>query len=319
MTVPQAFPIIDFHNHHVPERFTPTTALSGSAANRERWLGINRKLADEALLLQDIDSGDIDGRVVNIPASLLADGAGELPADTYRAINDSVAELVARHPGKLHGLASIDAYAGDEGAREVERAVGELKLRGLFVDSGRGEWLIDADVARPTLEAAAQFGVPVFVHPVNPSYLTAQLAPYGRVGTLFARGTINAAALIALVEGDVLRSLPGLQVVVTTLAIGGLALDAAFGGLGREDAVEARSLLRERVHIDTMGFSPALIRAAVDLLGADRVVVGSDWPIVNDKPIRGVVTEALAAAGLSGDEQALVAAGNARRLLHLDD
>jgi len=48
--------------------------------------------------------------------------------------------------------------------------------------------------------------------------MTRRMVSYGRIGTLFARGTINAQALIALVEGGVFEALPGLRVAVTALA-----------------------------------------------------------------------------------------------------
>jgi aminocarboxymuconate-semialdehyde decarboxylase len=66
-----------------------------------------------------------------------------------------------------------------------------------------------------------------------------------------------------------------------------------------------------------MGFNGGLIRSTVDLLGADHVLVGSDWPIVNEGPIRPHVGRAFAAAKLTEDEQQLIASGNTLRLLGL--
>jgi predicted TIM-barrel fold metal-dependent hydrolase len=73
--------------------------------------------------------------------------------------------------------------------------------------------------------------------------------------------------------------------------------------------------MRKQVYIDTMGFHPALIRASVDILGADHVIAGSDWPIVNEGPIRDVLTTSMQQANLSDDEQQAIAAGNCQRLL----
>jgi aminocarboxymuconate-semialdehyde decarboxylase len=211
----------------------------------------------------------------------------------------------------------VDAYAGDSAAREVTRAVRELDLRGVFVESAKGDLLIDAPQARPTLRVAAELGVPVFVHPVNPQPLTRQLSSYGRIGILFARGTSNAAALIALIEGGVLDDIPDLKIVVTTLAIGGVLLSAAFGEQ-RKVRSDIRTLLRRQLHIDTMGFDPTLIRASVDLLGPSNVLVGSDWPIVSDGPIRPRVEQALTQAGVTNDaDRRAIAAGNSLRLLGL--
>jgi len=71
------------------------------------------------------------------------------------------------------------------------------------------------------------------------------------------------------------------------------------------------------VFIDTTLFHPAVIRATADLLGADDVVAGSDWPIAGDKPVRGMLTQAMQQARLSDAEQKTIAAGNCRRLLGL--
>jgi len=310
-------PVIDFHCHHIPKSFVPTTTATFPPEQRARWEQTNRQLSDEAFMLREIENGDLAARVVNTPAALVADADGHLPFDTIRAMNDELAELASRRKGRIVALATIDAYDGERAAREVERACGELGLRGIFVDAGRGDQLIDAKQARPALESAARLGVPVFVHPVNPQPMTRQMVPYGRIGTLFARGTINAQALIALVEGGVFEDLPGLRVVVTALAWGGLAVAGEFDDHSKPDS-GAIAIMRKHVTIDTMGFSAPLIRAAADLLGVENVVCGSDWPILNEGPISPALFTALEKARFTPAEQAMIASGNAKRLLGID-
>jgi aminocarboxymuconate-semialdehyde decarboxylase len=306
--------VIDFHCHHVPARFAVTAGQFAPASQRARWEVITAKLADESLLLRDINDGHLAARVINIPAGLIADAEGCVPHGTIMAINDHVADLVARHPGRLYGLASVDPYDGERGAREAERAIRDLCLLGLFVDCARGDMLIDAAQARPTLQVAAHFGVPVFAHPVAPQPLTRQMAPYGVIGTLFARGTVNSAALIALVEGGAFAELPNLRVVVTGHAIGGLAMAS---GLSRQSRLPtgATDVMRKHVYVYTQMIHPALIRAAADFLGAEHVMAGSDWPIVDDGPMREPLGDAMAQAGLSAQEQNAIAGGNCLRLL----
>ncbi len=172
----------------------------------------------------------------------------------------------------------------------------------------------DAPQARPTLEVAAKLGAPMFVHPVAPQPLTRQMAPYGLIGTLFARGTVNSASLIALIEGGVFAQLPGLRVVVTAHAIGGLAM---LAGLSKQSALPAGTIevLRQHVFIDTTLFHPALIRASVDLVGVSNVLAGSDWLIAGDNPIGGLLTNAMQQAGLSEEQQKAIAAENCQRLM----
>jgi predicted TIM-barrel fold metal-dependent hydrolase len=306
--------IIDFHNHHIPARFELTATRTQPATQRARWEMLARKLPDENLLLSAVRDGHLAARVVNIPGNLIADADGHVPHETIMAMNDHLAELAARDPGRIYGLASVDGYDGDRSAREAERAITELGLRGLFVDCVRGDLLLDAPQARPTLEVAAKFEVPVFAHPIAPEPLTRQMTPYGLIGTLFARGAVNGASLIALVEGGVFSELPGLRVVVTAHAVGGLTMAA---GLSPQSKLHSGTIevMRKHVFIDTTLIHPAVIRACVDVLGADNVLAGSDFPIAGEAPIHGSLTQAMQRAGLSDAQQDAIAAGNCLRLL----
>src|SRR5690348_15752183 len=122
MTQPP-YDIIDFHCHHVPPRFALTTLARRTGAQRAVWERINARLAGRAALFEAIESGDLAGRVVNIPAALIAAPDGSVPGGTYRAINDTLAEIVHGSTGRLYGLASVDAFAGEPAAREVTRAI----------------------------------------------------------------------------------------------------------------------------------------------------------------------------------------------------
>ncbi len=308
--------VIDFHSHHIPARFELTATRTQPATQRARWEMLARRLPDEDLLLRDIRDGHLAARVVNIPGNLIADADGQVPHETIMAVNDEIAELVARHPGRIYGLASVDAYDGDRSAREAERAISELGLRGLFVDCARGDLLIDAPQARPTLEVAAKLGAPVFAHPIAPQPLTKQMTPYGLIGTLFARGAVNGASFIALVEGGVFSQLPGLRVVVTAHAVGGLAMAAGLSTQNRlpSGAVE---VMRKHVFIDTTLIHPAVIRACVDLLGSGNVLAGSDFPIAGEAPITTPLREAMQKATLSDAEQNAIASANCLGLLNV--
>lgn len=305
--------IVDFHSHHVGPSWTLTTARTGSEANRRRWEKINRDLQDRGALFADVDDGDIAARVINSPTAFIEAADGSIPEEAPKRLNEQLAELVATRPDAAYGLATVDTFGGERAARDLESAVRDLGLRGVFLESGRGDRLIDAPEARPVLEAASELGVPVFLHPVNPPHLSEQLEPYGRYGTLLARGTVNSAALASLIAGGVFDALPGLRVVVTNLAIAGILLGAAFD-VAPEGRSDAATVLRRQVWADTMGFDPVVIRALVGTLGVDHGLAGSDWPIVSTGPITARLTTALTAAGLSDAEQRLIAGDNARRL-----
>jgi predicted TIM-barrel fold metal-dependent hydrolase len=271
--------VVDFHNHFID----PSIALSA------RWKGVNERLTDARALVDSMESAGIDARVISAPPEFLLD-------EPQPALNDAIAALVNRHPGRLYGLATVNAYSGEAGARELTRAVKQLGLRGVFVESARDGLLPNAKEVRPTLAAAAELGVPVFLHPVPDAQLKSRFANCGRMSERLVRSTINSAAILAMIDSGTFEELPSLRVVVTALALGGLLF-----------APDTKA-----IYIDTTGFQPATIRCAVDLLGPDHVLMGTDWPVVVEK----FVPERMAAI-LGAEEQRQVLGENALKLLRV--
>ncbi len=306
--------IVDFHNHYMGPSWTLTNLATLPPAARPAWEITNRNLQSQDALLSSVDEAGIAARVINTPTAFIEDADGKAPAGAYQRINDQMADLVGKHSGKLYGLATVDAFSGDDGARELTRAVKELKLRGVFVESAKRDLLLGAKETRPTLAAAAALGVPVFVHPLTDAELHKRFSKIGRVGVRLARGTINSAALIELLEGGTFDEIPKLQIVMTTLAMGGILLAGGFGN-GSGIRSDAPALTRRHVYIDTMGIHPAVVRCAVDLLGADHVLMGTDWPIVVEKSVPERLQKAFAHSGLTAAEQQMIASGNALKLL----
>jgi aminocarboxymuconate-semialdehyde decarboxylase len=308
--------VIDFHNHYVGPSFTLTTMNGTPPGQRANQARVDAQLTDPNALLGSLEVTGVAARVINTPTAFLQDADGEVPKGTIPRINDELANLVAKNPGKLYGLATVDVYSGEEGARELTRAVRELGVRGVFVESAKKDLLPDAPQARPTLATAAALGIPVFVHPVTDPTMHKRFGRTGRQGVRLARATINSAALIAMLEGGVFDELPKLRVVVTTLAIGGVLMVGGFGeGMNiRRDAPE---LARRHIYVDTMGIHPALVGSMVELIGADHVVAGTDWPIAVEKDVASRLRKALTIAGLTSEQQQMVAGGTTLKLLGL--
>jgi aminocarboxymuconate-semialdehyde decarboxylase len=310
--------IVDFHNHFVDPSWPLTTVAAAAPSDRPRWQTINGKLQSEATLLRSMEGTGVSARVINTPTAFLEDAEGNVPREAYRRINDQVAALCAKHAGTLHGLASVDGFSGEDAARELTRAVKELHLRGVFVESAsprRGLLFGDAPT-RPMLKVAADLGVPVFLHPQTDPQLHERLSRTGRLGLRLARATINSAGLINMLESGAFDEVPTLRLVVTTWAFGGLLLAGAGGNDdGARIRIDTPELMRRHVYVDKMGLHPVTVRAAVDLLGADHVLMGTDWPVADEKSIPERLGAAMAHAGLDAAQQRMVAGGNALRLL----
>jgi predicted TIM-barrel fold metal-dependent hydrolase len=247
--------LVDFHNHFVG-------ALPSDAS--AKW----PLLADAQGLERSLDDGK--ARVLSTPLEFV-------PGVPAQRVNDSIASVVGKDPDRLVGLASVDAYDGTAAAEELTRAVKARGLRGVFIESAKGELLPDCEEAQPVFAAAASLGVPVFLHPVPDLPLRSRFRD-----ERFARSTINSAAILAMIAAGMFEEHAGLKVVVTALALGGLLL---------ADRVP------DGVYIDTTGTKPATLRGAIELLGANRIVAGSDWPVVQEKDLAERLSSMLAGFG----------------------
>lgn len=235
-----------------------------------------------------------------------------MPLAAVRQANDWLAALSHEYP-TLAGFAVVDAFAGDVAAREAERAIVELGLSGLVIDSSRnGTFIADASV-RPTLEVAAQYRVPVFVHPVAHPEAEVLIRGAGNLGNSLGRGLMNGVAFLSVIQSSLLVDLPDVHMVFATLGLGAIVQAARGGVYGRAERTAGR---RPNIYFDTMGHDPDIIRILTGFFGAERVLAGTDWPILTALN-RDEFRQSLAQAGLNDQEARLVAGGNARRLLGL--
>ena len=253
----------------------------------------------------------------------LMDAAGySLPprqgAAWSRAQNEGLAASLAEVGGRHAGLATVPLQSPELAAEELRVAVTSLGLRGAMIDpNALGRPLADRSLD-PFWKAAAELAAPVMLHP----FLLEAVERFGRhylhnlVGYPFET-TLAAGSLIL---GGTLDRFPDLVVV---LVHGGGFLPYHVGRFDRGHAVrpEVRadgaalpsSYLR-RFHYDTLVQFPPALAYLVALVGADRVLLGSDHPfwLGDPEPAR-VVRE----AGLSAAAQAAILGDNAVRIFHL--
>lgn len=305
--------LIDFHSHYYDEGWLPLPVPQGTSGVARAW----PMLTNIEAQLTAMDIAGIDAKVISAPSSTIVSPVEQLPLILMERINDQIATLVERYPERLSGLATIDAFQGKAAAREVVRAIKTLHLRGICVDCSQGGHYLDANEARPVLETAAELGITVFVHPVSPAGLTERLSHLGHTGIMLARGTENAASILSLLRSGILDKYPTLRIVLPMIGIAALF----FSGIAEQEYRHTDNWkgsnpaeLRKNLYIDTMGFDIPTLRFAIDLLGPEHVLIGSDWPIM---PIttRRRVDELLAILKLTDEQKAAILSGNTERLL----
>src|SRR5437870_7653435 len=199
-----------------------------------------------------------------------------------RMVNDTYAELAAKHPGRFFGFASIPMDDPDAALRELEHAVDELRMQGVVLLSNiRGRALADP-FYRPFFEEADRRRLCVFVHPMIP--VAAEAFTEYVLGPLVGFPFDTTLAVAKLCFAGVFKQLPNIRWLV---AHAGGAVPYLMERLdsGWRDFAECRVNIDEppsrylkRLYYDTVTFSPHNLRLLHDVVGTDHMVMGSDYP-----------------------------------------
>lgn len=300
--------IVDIHTHLWPAEWGADGSKRISAGLADTVL---KKIVDPASMIDEFSSAGVSLAVLSTTTESLFGMEKATDPAVIAGVNDWLAGLVKTYPNRLAALATIDPFSGEVGAQEAERALGELGLAGLVVDSYRDGKFIGDPVARPALAVAARFGKPVFIHPVNAPQADVLIAGAGKLGNSLGRGLMNGVAFLSVLENGLLDEFPDLDFVFATLSLGAVVQAARGGAYSRQNRAAGH---KPNIYFDTMGDDPSIIAILVEFFGAERVLAGTDWPILPALS-RERLGQSLTAAGLDAQSQSLVAGGNARRLL----
>lgn len=187
-----------------------------------------------------------------------AETATGLPAVT----NEYIAEIVATHPDRFRGFASVDPHKGAEAVDELERAVRDLGLIGLKTQAGAQNFRPDDHAFYPLWEKASELEIPV----------------------LFHVGTTGLGAGTAGGMGVKLDNMRPIYVDTVAADFPDLNIIAAHPAWPWQDEMIAVAVHKANIWIDLSGWSPryfseSLVREMKTRL-QDRVLFGTDYPFI---------------------------------------
>jgi len=287
---------IDLHTHYYPESFfqmirdTPSefsfdkdpTGRTIITHRGARFFGITPPMTDPAKRLEDMDRVGVDVEVISLstPNIFFADETRQ--PQVARTLNDAYAELIAKHPNRFKGFASIPMDAPDAALDELHRTIDELRMSGVVLLSNiRGRALTSPDY-RPFFEEANRMKLCIFLHPMIP----VNSEPYREfvLGPLVGFPFDTTLAVARMCFAGTLREFPDIRWVIGHL--GGAVpylmerLDSGYRDFAecRVNIDEPPSAYLTRLYYDTVTFSPYNLRLARDLVGVDHMVMGSDYP-----------------------------------------
>lgn len=277
---------IDAHIHTFPEdiRADREKYFANEPAFKLLYESEKAKLVGTEDIIATLDEHEIDKAVIF--------GFPWENADYFKKHNDHVLDSVARYPDRLVGLCCLSPFH-KEAAGEVERClasgmsgVGELAFYGSGLEP------ICLTCLEPIMALCQDADVPIMIHTNEP------------VGHFYSGKTPNTLAQIY----SLVKQYPNNRIILAHFG-GGIF----FYNLLKKEVRETLA----NVYFDTAAspflYEPAVYRVAIDLVGRDKIMLGTDYPLL---PAARYFKE-IAKAGLTQEEIDAICGGNAAGVFNL--
>lgn len=328
--------VVDMHCHYLnpavnqkiahlnPGQYDPTTVFADAITretNVKQMAGRAPRLTGVVDRLKDMDKMGIDIQAVcPAPYHFLYWTERDLARELVREVNDGIAKVVADTPDRFVGMGSVPLQDADLAVKELEYCVKTLGFRGIEIcTSVNGKNLTDPDLKLEKFFARAEeLGVVIFMHPLG--WNQADRLTHHYFNNVIGNPLDSSVAVMHLIFDGVVARHPKLRFVV---AHGGAYVAHYWARMDHAWSArpDCRTVIKrkpssylEKFYFDTITHDPLMLKRLVERFGADHVVLGTDYPYdMGDYDPLGTIK----AARLSKADTALVAGGNAARLLKI--
>ena len=327
---------VDVHAHYFPERFVKAINEQGGPPG----VSFDLSKPDGPVFVIgggripiDVTYWDLDKRIQRMNAQGVTTHALSLTtpfvywalpergAELARIVNDSMIEAHTAYPDRFVGCATLPIQAPDLAVKELDRLAGSRAIRGAYLPTSfAGKELSDASLF-PIYEKCQALNLPLLLHPDQAAAaMGANRLQRFYLANILGNPFDTTIAVSNLVFGGVMDRFPRLNIV---LPHAGGAVPYLAGRLqhGQDVRPEVKDVAQRpfmeylrRFHYDTITHSPQLLRFLVELVGVDRVMLGSDYcfDMGYERP-----REIIDGLKLKPADRERIYAGNAARVLGL--
>ena len=326
---------IDTHAHYFPESYLKliadhgkrcgTTVVSDSSGARFIQVGlalrtgpITPHFIDLDDRIRTMDAAGVGMHALSLTQPMVYWADDELGLQLCVAFNDAVSEAHRKYPERFIGFACLPLQNASLALEELERVSRLPGIRGIYMATVVRDRELSDRSFFPIYERAAVLGLPIFLHPMMLN--NERLKQYYLIN-LLGNPFETAIAASHLIFGGVMDAFPRLEI---SLPHAGGALPILRGRLDRgfEIRGECKVIPRppseylRRFTYDTIAYSGPIMDYLVGLVGADRIMMGSDYcfDIAYNDPVK--IVHGMKSLNEAQRQQILW--GNAARLLRLE-
>ena len=290
---------IDIHTHIIPEKLPDYAAKFGYGGfisldhhkpccarmmmDGKFFREIQDNCWDAGVRMKECDHHHIDVQVLStIPVMFSYWAKAQDALDVSMFLNDHIAGIVKDYPNRFTGLGTIPLQSPDLAIKELERCM-KIGLHGIQIGSHVNEWNLNAPELFPVFEAAQELGAAVFVHPWDMMGKDKMLKYW--LPWLVGMPAETSLAICSMIFGGIFERLPKLRVA---FAHGGGSFPSTIGRIEHgfnvrpdlvaiDNNVNPRKYLRQ-FYLDSLVHDSAMLDYLVNLMGADRIALGTDYP-----------------------------------------
>jgi aminocarboxymuconate-semialdehyde decarboxylase len=316
--VPDVFEVTAPHSMFVKSFADPGLSAEAKRNAKERTDFVLHRMSDVVERIDHMDQMGVDIQLLSSSlvhqCSYFAEPAESLRLE--RILNDHIAGVVAARPSRFVGLGGVPLHAPELAAPELRRCTLELGLKGVAISTMARDLEIGERALWPFWEQAEALGAVVYVHPAGntgPRFQKFHL--WNSIGQNFE----EAMAIASLLYEGVLDAFPKLRICVShgggylPLSLGRVVRNYVEKPSTRANMTKSPAEYLRMLYYDSCVYEPQVLRHLIERVGADRVVLGSDYPVGETKPVEFVRD----ATGIDAADQDRIIRTNAATLLGL--